>query len=235
MHFLQEFINDNHSRIPSMQTDTIGGNNMYIRSVWQEVQGSETVLISVYMWPGADSLTNLLDFRTSNIRNTAYEKIFCDLLRLDLLPGFILLNQQTNSFRFCGREITLPMSCSWLNISNLQCSGKGQMNWSQFLEIQSAKHMLRSFIYRPMPENSTKEDARVVPVIFEGVPAKALRLRIRLHMPKEALGGSNLLIAYYVVAPVRNRYVACVMSHFDDEAPANALPELLSMVMKLKK
>jgi hypothetical protein len=49
------------------------------------------------------------------------------------------------------------------------------------------------------------------------------------------MGGSNVLVVYYVLAPVRNRYVACVLSHYTNDVNASNLPPLLAEVMRLGK
>ena len=47
------------------------------------------------------------------------------------------------------------------------------------------------------------------------------------------MGGSNELIVYYVMAEIRGRYIACVLSHYSDEAKEGELSHLLSKVMQL--
>ncbi|MNY42069.1 hypothetical protein D3C86_1769290 [compost metagenome] len=75
-----------------------------------------------------------------------------------------------------------------------------------------------------------------VTVIFEGQEVKAMK-RIMVANPPGALGGSNVVIVYYVVAKVRGRYVSCTLSHYTDDVGVkqNKLPPLLAEVMQLKE
>ena len=49
------------------------------------------------------------------------------------------------------------------------------------------------------------------------------------------MGGSNVLIIYYIAQEVRGKYIHCVLSYFDDQAKAGKLPPLLSEVMRIKE
>jgi hypothetical protein len=47
------------------------------------------------------------------------------------------------------------------------------------------------------------------------------------------MGGSNVLVVYYVTGKVRGKFVTCVLSHYEDDKGANKLPPLLSEVLEL--
>lgn len=49
------------------------------------------------------------------------------------------------------------------------------------------------------------------------------------------MGGSNILIVYYVTAELRGKNVACIMSQYTDDINARDLAPLLGEVMKLKQ
>ena len=68
---------------------------------------------------------------------------------------------------------------------------------------------------------------------FEGQVTKAVKTKIKLKVPKFAMAGSNILIAYYVTGLVREKYVTCVLSHYTDDVNANKLPPLLNEVLEL--
>ncbi len=76
-------------------------------------------------------------------------------------------------------------------------------------------------------------ESDTVNVIFEGQKTVATRSKVKIKLPKLIMGGSNVLIVYYVVCEVRGRYVACVLSHYTDDINADELPPLLSEVMEL--
>lgn len=68
---------------------------------------------------------------------------------------------------------------------------------------------------------------------FEGQETKALRTKVKIQLPKLEMGGSNILVVYYVTGQVRGKYVTCVLSHYTDDIGANKLPPLLSEVLEL--
>ena len=78
-----------------------------------------------------------------------------------------------------------------------------------------------------------KADELELDVLFEGEKVKTVKQRVKIKLPKVVMGGSNELIVYYVMAKIRGRYIACVLSHYSDEAKEGELPHLLSEVMQL--
>lgn len=74
-----------------------------------------------------------------------------------------------------------------------------------------------------------------VDVYFKNSETKAIRSKEKIKLPELVMGGSNILIIYYVSTKVRDRYVTCVLSHYTDDVNADNLPPLLSEVMALKE
>ena len=78
-----------------------------------------------------------------------------------------------------------------------------------------------------------------VKVIFENTPTTALKVVYGFtgltNLAVKTSGGKTL-IAYYVADKVRDKYVSCVMSFWDnDKILENGLPPLLDKVMQLSK
>ena len=75
-------------------------------------------------------------------------------------------------------------------------------------------------------------------MIFEGAEVSARKMTYDFTGITSLLltieGGKRLNI-YFIVAPVRNNYVSCVMSFWDtDQINKSGLPPLLEKVMSLK-
>lgn len=150
------------------------------------------------------------------------------------------LNQYTSNnwiaekIDFLGRQIDLGKQCRWMSPHNVQCSGLGQMNWSVFKKREEAEADNNTYIKRE--KNSMYKIIRedIVNILFEGVPTSAKRVVYKIRMPKILLGGSNILIGYYVVEKIRDKYVSCVLSHYGKNENDMDLSPLLREVMSLK-
>ncbi len=136
---------------------------------------------------------------------------------------------------FCGRKIPLGPACHWMGPYNCQCSDLGQMNWSISNDPDRAGRLIDAQLDATKLKNKILQRDSVA-VVFEGAEAKAVRVIYKVPKVVKFLGQtSDHLVAYYVVAPVRDRYVSCVLSHYGDPAADRSLPPLLSEVMVLKE
>lgn len=210
--------------------DTIKEN--YLRYIQEELNDSIKVITIYYIIGIPGSRTSIVSYRTSQSRNSKFELKFNNLVIRDSIPDECLSHMVVDSIRFAGRYIHLGPACEWKGVNNIQCSGMGQMNWCEFQDFSGAVEMIRVQLATSRTTGHVKT-AECIPVLFEGNQTKALRLKYKIALPKVVLGGSNNIVAYYVVSSVRNRYVGCVISHYEDEAREGELPALLSEVMKL--
>jgi hypothetical protein len=154
------------------------------------------------------------------------------------LPKNVFTPLNIDTVMFAGRPIDLGSSCHWMGIRNLQCPDYGQMNWSEFSDSVRAKQMISGQL--ALNNNRGKYDLleqKLVNVVFEGQEVQALRCTLKIGIPELIMGGSNILIVYYVTAKVRDRYVSCVMSQYTDDVgvKTNKLALLLAEVMQLKE
>lgn len=164
------------------------------------------------------------------------EKEFYEALINDNLPPGICTPMYVDTIQFAGRGIALGPACHWMNVRNIQCPDLGQMNWSEFSDLERAKQMIAA--QKTMTANTFLTgiiEEEEIEIIFEGQPITANRCRVKVNLPELVMGGSNILIVYYIAARVRDRYVGCVLSHYTDDVNTNSLPPLLSEVMELKK
>lgn len=177
----------------------------------------------------------VIGFVGFSTRDTSVEHYMVDAIRNDILPESIYSSQHVDSIKFAGRYIELGPACRWMNTHNIQCPNYGQMNWSEFRDSTRAAEMTafqrslnnQKFLGKEKENTSVKVD-------FEGDEVEALKTKVKIKVPELVMGGSNVLVVYYVTAHVRDRYVSCVLSHFTDDVNADGLPPLLQEVMELR-
>jgi len=217
----------------SQRTDTLIGNEA-IMLVKKEVKHGFELVSVCYLISKDDYSTTVIGFAGFN-RNLSLEH----LLMQAWLDGTIPKNIYTtpivgDSFDFIGRKIKLGGTCQWMSPHNIQCPNNGQMSWSLFNseEAAMANRDLHVEIVKNKNLTSVLEDTWV-PVTFEGVQVKARKLKVKINVPKLIMGGSNILIVYYITANVRDHYVTCALSQYTDDAADNTLAGLLQEVMSL--
>lgn len=146
-----------------------------------------------------------------------------------------------NSFNFAGRKIELgTYAAKWTNVNCVQWPYNGEMNWSVHRNSADAALSIEMQCRITAERNSKQLGASVVSdekvnVIFENVPVIARKVVYALERETADDGKTLEMIIYYVTAPVRNNWVSCVMSHWNNDAiEESGLPALLEKVMKLK-
>ncbi len=204
----------------------------------QEEQRTEKVKQKAiyYLFPEGDYATRVIGFQTANSRDLQLEKFLVMVILGNAIPERVYTSMYVDSIKFADRFITLGPACNWMGTHNIQCPYMGQMNWAEFRSLDRAKEMMDAQFditaHRAMGEILEQD---TIEVKFERTDAKAIKTKYKIQIPQLIMGGSNILIIYYVVAEVRGKYVACVMSHYTDDVNAKQLPPLLSEVMELKE
>jgi hypothetical protein len=138
---------------------------------------------------------------------------------------------------FAGRTVQLKDHFEWMAPDNIYCPGNGQMSWSVHSTMDKA---IRARDFQLIKNNDVKlveilkQDT--VPIFFEGSTVQGLRVTYKSKVPRIFWGkGSKILLVYYIVAFVRNQFVACVLSHYEDQLPNGNVPPPLDNVMTLLK
>lgn len=200
----------------------------------QEEQSGVTGYFSLYLLPSSNSVTTVIGFVRAGSQDIELERFFVKASLSQSIPYEIFTSSEISDIDFVGRTITLGSACHWMSPHNIQCPNLGQMNWAIFDDLKSAE------VFRDSRLTATKnkellnlKEEKWITVKFEGTEVKALRTKLKVQMPKLVMGGSNVLIAYYVTAQVRGNYVTCILSHYTDDVGADKLPPLLSEVMEL--
>lgn len=189
-----------------------------------------------YLFPKGTNQVDIIGFSAMQKRDIDLEKFIVKVILNNAVPNYAYSSIVVDSIKFADRYILLGRACNWMGTHNVQCPNLGQMNWSEFRTKEKAEEMIKCQLditaNKPIGEFLQQDS---VDIIFEGVETKALKAKYKIKIPKLIMGGSNVLVIYYVVTEVRGKYVGCVLSHYTDDVKKNKLPALLSEVMKLKE
>lgn len=189
-----------------------------------------------YLFPQGQSEIKVIGLQTTNKRDEELEKFFVRSILDNSIPNSVYSSMVVDSINFAGRFIVLGPACHWMGTHNIQCPNLGQMNWAEFRSIDKAKEMVNAqFDITANKAIGEVLQQDTINIIFEGSESKALKTKYKIQIPQLIMGGSNILIIYYVATEVRGKYVACVLSHYTDDVNAKTLPPLLNEVMKLKE
>lgn len=214
--------------------DTLFNNSQIINTTTTE--GNVTAKTVYFFSPTSKGKVKVISFSTICERSQEVEKQFYDTIRLNNIPAETFTANEVDTIDFAGRSIALGPACRWMGVRNLQCPNMGQINWSEFSNNDRAKQMLEGQmeLNKNMKLGEILEENNIE-IMFEGSLVNVVKRKTKIKIPQLIMGGSNILIVYYVNAQVRGRYVACVLSHYTDDIGANNLPPLLSELMELKK
>lgn len=155
------------------------------------------------------------------------------------MPLDIYQPEGRERMNFAGRIIDLGGTCNWMSVNNLQCPYNGQMNWSSHKTLDDAQREIDDhFRFLNTGKRGKIISDEMVEAVFEGSDVKVRRLVFDLTGVTSALvgmSGGKTLTIYMVAAPARDRFVSCVISHWNnDSINENGLPALAAEVMTLK-
>ncbi len=189
-----------------------------------------------YFVPASNNNLKVIAFSRAPDRDLEVERLFVESIVENKLPDSVTTTSLTDSIDFAGRKIYLGGVCRWMEPHNIQCPNYGQISWSTFRNLDDAKtSAMASYEITANKNMGEVLEKDSVNVIFEGVGTKALKIKYRVKIPQLIMGGSNILIIYYVALEVRGKSIACVMSQFTDDVNAKDLAPLLQEVMELKE
>lgn len=168
-----------------------------------------------------------------------FEKTYINRIISDRIPKTVFESMTIDSIGFAGRKIKLGNNCAWTNVNTVQCPYNGEMNWSVHKNIESAKTSVEDQF------NITKSRGGIkiiseeqTAVVFEGTETTAKKVVFDFTGMKSLLAGMSggkTLTVYYVAEKVRDNYVSCVMSYWNnDNLTKDGLAPLLEEVMHLK-
>lgn len=193
-----------------------------------------------YFVKDKDNRISIFWFGYYNESNPEFERKIINLIINDEIPKSCFSSLKADKINFAGREIELGGNCNWMNINNIQCPYNGQMNWSVHKTKESADLSIQNQLKATKAKNGGKvvseED---VEIIFEGVKTTAKKVCYDFTGVTSLLtsisGGKNLTV-YYVYEKIRDNYISCVLSFWNNDAiSSSGLTPLLEKVMRIEK
>lgn len=238
-HFLKKFKTTTVNRSELTTSDSlIPYNNFCLTKIKKECDSSTNYFTEYFI----ETLPNqvvLVSFLSINKRDVSLERDFLALLLNWKIPAPAINLSSVGTIPFAGRSIPVGPMCRWMAPNNCQCSGNGQMDWSNHKTLYDAKARI-DYKYTSLNCRSNGKiiQDQLVDVVFEGTKTQARKLTYDFTGSTSdlvAMTGGKTLTIYLVAATVRNYNVSCMMSFWNnDEINESGLPTLIDQVMALE-
>ena len=194
---------------------------------------------SYYFVENEDKRVSVFWFGSINKQDRDFERKFVNLILENKIPKEVFESITIDSIDFAGRQIKLGSNCYWTNVNTVQCPYYGEMNWSIHKDLEDAQNSVENQLAMTKAQKGGKVvSEEIVDIEFEGNPTKAKRVISDFTGVTSLLAGMSggkTLTIYYVASEVRDNYVSCVLSFWNnDTITENGLAPLLEKVMKLK-
>lgn len=214
-------------------------NNLFVTKS-ENVAENISQINSYYFVENKDRTVTIIWFGYYNTPNKDFERKYVNRIINDQIPKEVFEPMTIENIDFAGRKIKLGSSCYWININTVQCPYMGEMNWSIHKTLESAKNSINTQFNVTKNKNGGKVvSEEEVDVIFEGTETKAKKVVYDFTGIKSLLSGMSggkTLTIYYVASQVRQNYVSCCMSFWNnDNKTESGLAPLIEEVMQLKK
>lgn len=228
-------IKENDSKTKDEQLE----NNNFFITKSDNVAENINQISSYYFVENKDKRVTVFWFGYYGNLNKEFERKYVNLILNDEIPNEVFEPMTIDSIDFAGRKIELGNSCYWTNINTVQCPYYGEMNWSVHSTYESAKNSVdNQYSVTKNKKGGKVLSEEEVDVIFEGTETKAKKVIYDFTGVKSLLAGMSggkTLTIYYVACEVRDNYVSCCMSFWNnDTITENGLAPLLEKVMQLK-
>lgn len=219
--------------------DEILQNNNLVITKFENVVENIYHISSYYFVENKNKSVSVFWFDYYGKQNKEFERKYVNLILNNEIPIEVFEPMTIESINFAGRKLELGNSCYWTNINTVQCPYYGEMNWSVHKTLESAKNSIDTQYYITKNKKGGKVlSEEEVEVIFEGTETKAKKVIYDFTGVKSLLSGMSggkTLTIYYVACKVRENYVSCCMSFWNnDTITESGLAPLLDKVMKLK-
>ncbi|CAL2093414.1 hypothetical protein [Tenacibaculum sp. 190524A02b] len=234
------FARYNVKRKVSKTTDTTLNFKNYKVTKKEKLRGGGTIIRNIYITENKENIIEIYAFNYLNkIKGKNFEYKMIKLIRANKVPKTCYNSLDLSKVNFVGRELKLGVSCRWMGINNVQCPYYGQMNWSLHKTKESADIAVKNQFEMTKSKKGVKlisEEEQTI--IFEEAPTKVKKVVFKLKglnkLLASTLSGGKSLTVYYVSAKVRENFVSCVLSHWDNDVRnPSGLPPLLDSVMRI--
>lgn len=214
-------------------------NNYYVSNTTL-IKKKLTQYSSYYFLENKNKRTTIIQFGSINKKNREFERKIVNLIMEGKIPKRCYNSLVINEINFAGRKIKLGNNCKWQNVNNVQCPYNGQMNWSVHKDLKDAKNTVeQQFEIIKLKKRGKIISEEIVKIEFEGTETKAKKIIFDftgITSVLASISGGKTLTIYYIATKVRDHYVSCVLSFWNnDTITKNGLAPLLEEVMKLKK
>jgi len=221
-----------------VQDKKLENNNFYITKS-ENVAENVNQISSYYFVENKSKTVSVFWFGYFGALNQDFERKYVNLILENKIPNEVFESMTIESIDFAGRQLELGNSCYWTNINTVQCPYYGEMNWSVHKTIESAKNSIHNqFTITKNKKGGKVLSEEEVDVLFEGTETKAKKVIYDFTGSKSLLAGMSggkTLTIYYVACQVRENYVSCCMSFWNnDTITVSGLSPLLEKVMQLK-
>jgi len=195
---------------------------------------------SYYFLESKDKRTTIIQFGSINKKDKEFERKMVELVMENKIPQKCYNSLVIYNINFVGRKIKLGNNCHWQNVNNVQCPYNGQMNWSVHKDLKDAENTIeQQFEITKSKKGGKVISEEIVEIEFEGTETKAKKVIYDftgITSVLVSMSGGKTLTIYYVASEVRDNYVSCVLSFWNnDTITKNGLAPLLEEVMKLKQ
>lgn len=219
--------------------DSISKNNIVVHKT-DKLNDKLTQRNSYYFVENSDKKITVIWFAKTSNEDFRMQRELTNLIIENKIPKSNFVSMQTNQINFGNRQIELANSCYWTFLNTVQCPYFGEMNWSVHYSLEDAKESVENQLKMTKSRKSGKIlSEEIVDVEFENIPTKAKKVIYDFTGLTGALAGMSggkTLTIYYVAEKVRENYMSCVMSFWNNDEinPETKLPPLLEKVMKIK-
>ncbi|MCI9846186.1 hypothetical protein [Flavobacterium pectinovorum] len=218
--------------------ESLSNNNLHVVKT-KKITDNLVQTNSYYFVEDNNKTITIIWFGYFNKPEADFEKQYINRIIKNEIPEEVFESMTIDSIGFAGRKIRLGNNCSWTNVNTVQCPYNGEMNWSVHKNIESAK----TAVDNQFTITKSKGGIKVISeeqttVVFEGTETTAKKIVFDFTGMKSLLAGMSggkTLTVYYVAEKVRDNYVSCVMSFWNnDNITKDGLAPLLEEVMHLK-
>ncbi len=195
---------------------------------------------SYYFLENNDKRITVIWFTKAAVEDLEMQRELTNLIIENKIPNANFVSMQTNQINFGNRQIKLGNNCYWTFLNSVQCPYFGQMNWSVHKSLEDSKKSVENQLEITKSQKKGKVlSEEFVDVEFENIPTKAKKVVYDftgLTGVLTGISGGKTLTTYYVSEKVRENYMSCVMSFWNNDQinPATKLPPLLEKVMIIK-
>jgi len=217
---------------------TLVYNNFYVQKI-DKLTDKLTQYNSYFFVENKNNRVTIIQFSSINKNDKEFERSMVNQIIENRIPEKCFTSMVIDSINFAGRKIKLGNSCNWTNVNTVQCPYYGEMNWSVHKDLEDAKNTVeQQFAITKSRKNGKVISEEIVEIEFEGTETNAKKVIYDFTGVTSLLvgmSGGKTLTIYYVATKVRNNYVSCVLSFWNnDNINVSGLPALLEEVMKLK-